>query len=101
MIDVLLFDYIISIYPLFLTGFLYVCIELYDRKYRLIVFLSSPMRKCFKIFHTTWDPKRMILNTFATFFLLSYLKLLFVSASSIMLFFMVTYPVSLGEDTVS
>ena len=45
------------------------------------MFLSSPLRKCFKIFHTTWDPKRTILNTFATFFLLSYSKLLFVSVS--------------------
>ena len=45
------------------------------------MFLSSPIRKCFKIFHTTWDPKKTILNIFATFFLLSYSKLLFVSIS--------------------
>ena len=76
-INVLLFDYIIAIYPLFLTMFIYICIEVYDR-YRIILsFLSFPFRKCFN--NTSWNPRRTILNTFATFLLLSYSKLLFTS----------------------
>ena len=57
--------------------FIYICIEVYDR-YRIILsFLSFPFRKCFN--NTSWNPRRTILNTFATFLLLSYSKLLFTS----------------------
>ena len=79
-INNLLFDYVIAIYPLFFTVFIYLCIEFYDRNNRLTVLLSFPFRKCL-FFHTTWDPKKTILKIFATFFLLSYSKLLFVSIS--------------------
>ena len=50
------------------------------------MFLSSPVRRCFKTIHTTWDPKRTILNTFATFFLLSYSKFFFVSLNFFLAF---------------
>ena len=78
-VNMLFFDYIVAIYPYFLTVCIFLSIKLYDRNYRLLVFLSSPVRKCFKVFHTTWDPKKTILNTFTTFFLLSYSKILFGS----------------------
>ena len=42
-------------------------------------FLKCPVRNCFKCFRTSWNPKRTILSTFATFLLLSYSKLLFTS----------------------
>ena len=73
-IDILLFDYVIGSYPLFLTILIYLCIEVYDRQH--MSFLSHPLRKCF---HMSWNPKRTIINTFATFLLLSYSKLLFTS----------------------
>ena len=75
-INTLLFDYIIAIYPLIFSAFIYLCIELHDRNNRLVVFLSFPVRKCF---NSTWNPKKTILNTFTTFCLLSYSKFLFVS----------------------
>ena len=83
-IQMLLFDYVTAIYPLALTVFILLCLELYDRNYRVIVFLSSPLRLYSKLFCNDWDPKRRILNTSATFFLLSYSKLLFVSISFIL-----------------
>ena len=78
-IQMLLVDYVIAIYPLILTLVILLCLELYDRNYRAIVFLSSPLRLYSTLFCNGWDPKRRILNTAATFFLLSYSKLLFVS----------------------
>ena len=73
-INVLLFDYLVAFYPLIFTAFIYITIELYDRGFKFILFVSYPIRRC-----TAWDPRRTILNTFITFFLLSYSKFLFVS----------------------
>ena len=75
-INVLLLDYIVAIYPLFLTVVFYFCIEICDRSTRLMLLCRSPMTKCC---HKAWNPKRTILKTFVTFFLLSYSKLFFVS----------------------
>ena len=38
----LLFDYIISVYPIIVTIAIYVATELYDRNCRIVVHLSSP-----------------------------------------------------------
>ena len=77
-ITVLLFDYIIALYPIFLTALLYICIELHDRNYKLIICLVYPFRY---LRHRNWNPKETILNTCASFLLLSYSKFLFVSCS--------------------
>ena len=75
-INILIFDYIIASYPLLLTIFIYVCIEVCDR-YHVTTFSSC--RNLIKICHPSWNPKRTILATFATFLLLSYSKFLFTS----------------------
>ena len=76
---VLLFDYVIALYPLFLTVFMLVGIELYDRNCSIAICLSIPLKKiCLK---GSWNPKETILKTCATFLLLSYSKFLFVSAN--------------------
>ena len=75
-VHILLFDYIIAFYPLVLTVFIYVGIELHDRNCQIIVYLCTPLRM---ILHGNWNPKETILNTCATFLLLSYSKFLFVS----------------------
>jgi hypothetical protein len=76
-IDLLLFDYIIAFYPLLITVFVLVGIELYDRNCRMAVCLSTPLKLlCCK---RNWNPKKTILKTCATFLLLSYSKILFVS----------------------
>jgi hypothetical protein len=76
-IDILLFDYIIAFYPLLITVFVLVGIELYDRNCRMAVCLSTPLKLlCHK---RNWNPKKAILKTCAIFLLLSYSKILFVS----------------------
>ena len=80
-IHVLLFDYLVAIYPLFLTILIFLGLDFYDRKFKLFVFISYPIKRFLNYFHASWDPKRNILNVFVTFLLLSYTKLLFVSIS--------------------
>ena len=77
-VDCVLFQYILAIYPLLFTGVAYFCID-----HQGFVICCSPFKKCLsKVCKTmSWDPKRTILHTFATFFLLSYTKLLFTSFS--------------------
>ena len=57
----------------------YFCIQLHDQNCKLIVFISLPIRKLFNFVREDWNPKQSLLSTFATFFILSYSKVLFVS----------------------
>ena len=77
-IHVLLFDYIIAIYPITVTIVVYVAIELHDRNCRIIVHLGTPFRL---LWCKNWRPRETILSTCATFLFLSYSKFLFVSIS--------------------
>ena len=80
-IHVLLFDYLVTIYPLFPTILIFLGLDFYDRNFKLFVLISYPIKRFLNYFHGSWDPKRNILNVYVTFFLLSYTKLLFVSIS--------------------
>ena len=78
-IHVLAMEYVVAFYPLLLVVVAYVCVELHDRGYRILLFIARPLLKCFARFRRKWDPKASIIHAFATFILLSYSKLLFVS----------------------
>ena len=80
-INVLLFDYIIALYPILLTFLLYIVIELHDRNCWRIHHLTIPIKKFFNLFRKELNPRRTILNTCITFLLLAYSKLLFTSVS--------------------
>lgn len=79
--NAILFDYIIALYPIVLTLVAYVCIELYDRNTRLVVYMWRPFLHCFTRCKKKWNPKASIVKTFATFLILAYTKLLFTSAN--------------------
>ena len=81
MLHLLSLEYVVAIYPLVLTVIIYFCIEMHDRGVRVIVFLWRPLYLCFARFRRRWDPKGSVINTFATFLLLSYSKILTVSYS--------------------
>ena len=81
-LQVLAFEYIIAFYPLFLIIITYICIELHDKNYRVIVLLWKPFawffshaQKC--ISFNLKEVKYSIINTFASFLILSYCKILF------------------------
>ena len=79
MIDVLLFDFIVSIYSIVLTLFIFICIKLYDSRNSFVVLLAIPLNRCLKCFNVQCDPKTTILKTFITFFMLSFSKMFFIS----------------------
>ena len=66
-------DYISVFYPMCLIFLTWVCVELYDRKFRLLVWLWKPFQKCLKGngYHIDF------INAFASFFLLSFTKMVY------------------------
>ena len=78
-LQVVALDYVVALYPLILTAVVYYCIEFHDKGYRVFVFLWKPFHRHFVRFKRTWNLKGSVINAFATFVLLSYCKLLFIS----------------------
>ena len=78
-LQVLALDYSIAFYPLALIIVTYVLIELHDHNFRVIVWIWRPFHRCFARFRQKWDIKTSIIDAFATFLLLSNIKLLSLS----------------------
>jgi len=78
-LQALALDYSIAFYPLVLIVVAYVLIELHVYNFRLIVWIWRPFHRCFARFRQQWDIKTSIIDAFATFLLLSNIKLLSVS----------------------
>ena len=70
-------DYAIALYPFFLTLVFYLLLVLYDKNYRVVTFMAKLFKRCFK---PSGNSRRTsIIDTFATFFILSNFKFLSVS----------------------
>ena len=78
-IHVLALQYVSAFYPLLLIVLTYACIELHGHNFRPIVWLWKPFHRCCVNVRRRWDTKASIIDVFATFLLLAYCKLLFVS----------------------
>ena len=79
-IHALALEYLAAFYPICLTAITYTCIKLHNNNFRPLVWLWKPFhRHVVHIRRCTLDPRASIINTFATFLLLSYSKILFVS----------------------
>ena len=78
-LQALTLDYAIAFYPLLLVLITYVLIKLYSHDVRIIVWLWKPFHKCLRLIRNTWDFEGSVAKAFATFFILSYLKLLNIS----------------------
>ena len=74
-------DYIVALYPLFFTAAVYQCIDLHDRGCKVLVLAWKPFHKLFVHFRRAWNLKGSVVNVFASLLLLSYVKLLTVSAT--------------------
>ena len=80
-IHALSLEYLAAFYPICLIAITYTCIKLHNNNFRPLVWLWKPFhrhvanirRRCM------WDSRASIINAFATFLLLSYSKILFVS----------------------
>ena len=73
-------DYAVAMYPLLLTVVSYILIELRAKNFKLIVILWKPFHCVFARLLRNWDGRTSIIDTYATFFILSYTKFLSVSA---------------------
>lgn len=78
--NVITLTYIIALYPLLLLILLYVLIELHSRNIKVLVWLWKPFHLCYFRFRRQWNIKASVIDAFATFLLLSYVKILFVSS---------------------
>ena len=75
-LQTLALDYAIAIYPLLLVVITYIVIELHARGCRGLVWLWRPFHRCCVRFTRAMDIQSSIIKAFATFLLLSYVKLL-------------------------
>ena len=75
----LLLDYITGFYPMLLILVTYILIKLHSHNFKVIVALWTPFNRCFSKVRRTWNPQASIVNAFATFLILSFTKILFIS----------------------
>ena len=78
-LHVLLLDYLVAVYPLILILITYSLVKLHAR-YTLVVWFCKPLHICFHKFRKEWDIKTSLVASFATFYLLSYVKIINVTA---------------------
>ena len=78
-LQVLSLDYIIAVYPLFLIAFTYTLVRLHYRNSKLIVWMSYPFIRCFRHLRRQWNIQNSLIDAFASFLLLSYVKFMSVS----------------------
>ena len=72
-------DYIVALYPFLLIFITYVLISAHDRQYRLVVWLWMPFKMCVHKYRNTWNIRTSLIEIFASFILLSSVKILGVS----------------------
>jgi len=78
-LQVLSLDYIIAAYPPVLIILTYMLVTLHYNNCRLVVCLWRPFLRCCIRFQRQWDIRNSLVDAFATFLLLSYVKFLSVS----------------------
>ena len=73
-LQVLSLDYITAAYPLLLILLTYTLVLLHYHNCRLVVWLWRPFLRCCIRFQRQWDIQNSLVDAFATFLLLSYVK---------------------------
>lgn len=74
--------FVVALYAVLLVIVTIILIELHDRNFKPVVWVVLPFRKCFRKLFRNWDPRKSVIKTFATFILLSYVKIGSVSAGA-------------------
>ena len=78
-IQVVALEYVVAFYPLLLIVITYICVEMYARDCRLIVWLWKPFRRCLAFVLRGKDLNFSFVHAFSSFLLLSYSKIMLVS----------------------
>lgn len=79
-LQIFILDYFTALYPMVLIILTYAFVKLHDRS-RVLVYVCKPAYKCLHFFRKEWNIKTSLVEAFATFYLLSYVKVLNVSSS--------------------
>ena len=79
-LQALALDYLVALYPLLLILFSHMIIKLHDSHVRCIRFMWRPFRALLAKVRESIDIRTSIIDSFATFFLLSYMKVLSVTS---------------------
>lgn len=77
-LHILTLDYAVAIYPMVLILITYGCVVLHDNS-TIVIWLWSPFHKCMVKFRRELFIKKSLIDVFATFLLLSYVKILNVT----------------------
>ena len=83
-LQILSLDYIIAAYPLALIILTYTLVRLHYHNCALVVWLCRPFIGCFARCRRQWNIQNSLVDAFATFLLLSYVKFLSVSFDILM-----------------
>ena len=73
-------EFVSPFFSIVLIVFTYSAIELHSCNFRPLVWLWKPFNKYFARFRKSWNPRASVIDVFTTFLLLSYTKLVTVSA---------------------
>ena len=73
--QVIALDYLVAVYPLLLLVCFYVLVTAHDRGCRLVVRLWRPFLWCSARIRQQWNVRNSIIDAFATFLILAYMKL--------------------------
>ena len=79
-LQALALDYSIAFYPLTLLVVTYTLIQVHTCNFGILTFMCRPFHRCANCLRNQQDVSTSIVNAFATFLLLSYVKLLYVSS---------------------
>ena len=79
-VQALALDYLVALYPFLLILLSHLVIKLYDSKIPFLVMVWKPCQALLAKFRESMDVRTSVIDSFATFFLLSYMKLLSVSS---------------------
>ena len=75
-LQVLALEYAIAVYPLLLIVFTYLLVEMHDHNVRIVIWLWKPFHEYFVRFRKKSNVKGSLINSFATFLLISFVKFL-------------------------
>ena len=78
-LQALALEYILALYPFLLILVSYFFITLNDRKFACFMTVWKPVHRVLTIFKESWDIRTSVIDSFSTFFLLSFMKVLSVT----------------------
>ena len=68
-------EYVVTLYPFLLIFLTYILVTAYDKQYRILVWMWKPFKICVHYYQKTWNIRTSLVQTFATFIFLSFIKI--------------------------